>query len=149
MPSRVAERPPSGRPRWRARVSNFVALIAAVLVMLVLGGAPPWLLLVLLALFLLWLIATRTGRQTWSVAEVGILTIPQRRGASLVVVIGIAGVVGVLVAVLAMAEGFEAVLKQTGSNDTVIVMRAGAQTEINSVLGHDSAILVAQQPQVR
>ena len=37
-------------------------------------------------------------------------------------------------AVLAMAEGFEAVLKQTGSDDTVIVMRGGAQTEINSVL---------------
>ena len=117
--------------------------------MLVIGGAPPWLLLVLLALFLLWLIATRTGRQTWSVAEVGILTIPQRRGASLVVVIGIAGVVGVLVAVLAMAEGFEAMLKQTGSNDTVIVMRGGAQTEINSVLGHDSATLISQLPQVR
>lgn len=117
--------------------------------MLVLGGAPPWLLLVLLALLLLWLIATRTGRQTWSVAEVGILTIPQRRGPSLVVVIGIAGVVGVLVAVLAMAEGFEAVLKQTGSDDTAIVMRGGAQTEINSVLDHDSATLIAQLPQVR
>jgi putative ABC transport system permease protein len=105
--------------------------------------------LILLALFLLWLTATRTGRQTWSVAEVGILTIPQRRGASLVVVVGIAGVVGVLVALLAMAEGFEAVLKQTGSDDTVIVMRGGAQTEINSILDHDSAVLIAQMPQVR
>src|SRR6185312_11866278 len=85
----------------------------------------------------------------WSVAEVGILTIPQRRGASLVVVVGIAGVVGVLVALLAMAEGFEAVLKQTGSDDTVIVMRGGAQTEINSILDHDSAVLIAQMPQVR
>ena len=36
--------------------------------------------IILLVLFLLWLTATRTGRQTWSVAEVGILTIPQRRG---------------------------------------------------------------------
>ncbi len=83
--------------------------------------------------------ATRTGRQTWSVTEVGIATIPQRLGASSVVVVGIAGVVGVLVALLAMAEGFEATLKETGSDDTVIVMRGGAQTELNSVLDHDSA----------
>ena len=40
-------------------------------------------------------------------------------------------------------------LKQTGSDDTVIVMRGGAQTEINSVLDHDSATLIAQMPQVR
>jgi putative ABC transport system permease protein len=123
-------------------------LAATVTVPLVVIG-PAWVLLVLLVLFLLWLTATRTGRQTWSVAQVGILTIPQRRGASLVVIVGIAGVVGVLVAILAMAEGFEAVLKQTGSDDTVIVMRGGSQTEINSVLDHESTLLIAQLPQVR
>ena len=89
-----------------------------------------------------------TGRQAWSVTLVGILTIPQRLGSSLVVVVGIAGVVGVLVAVLAMAAGFASTLRQTGSDDTAIVMRAGAQTEINSVLDHDSATLVSQLPQV-
>ncbi len=76
-------------------------------------------------------------------------TIPQRLGASSVVVVGIAGVVGVLVALLAMAAGFEATLKQSGTDDTAIVMRGGAQTELNSVLDHDSATLIAQVPQVR
>jgi putative ABC transport system permease protein len=83
------------------------------------------------------------------VTQVGILTIPQRLGSSLVVVVGIAGVVGVLVALLAMGAGFEATLKQTGSDDTAIVLRAGAQTELNSVLDHDSATLIAQLPQVQ
>jgi putative ABC transport system permease protein len=134
---------------WGAWGSTLLTLIAAPATVLVFVVGPAWVLLALLALFLLWLTVTRTGRQTWSVAEVGILTIPQRRGASLVVVVGIAGVVGVLVAVLAMAEGFEAMLKQTGSDDTAIVMRGGAQTEINSVLDHDSTTLIAQMPQVR
>jgi len=48
----------------------------------------------LLLLLLLWLVATRSGRQAWSVTLVAILTIPQRLGSSLVVVVGIAGVVG-------------------------------------------------------
>ena len=120
-------------------------LIAA---MALLTLAPWWLLCALVGLLALWMVSTRIGHQTWSVAQVGILTIPQRIGSSLVVVIGIAGVVGVLVAVLAMGAGFEATLRQTGSDDTVIIMRAGARTELNSVLDHDSAVLVSQLPQV-
>jgi putative ABC transport system permease protein len=103
---------------------------------------------VLLLALLLWLLTTRSGRQAWAVTQVGILSIPQRLGSSLVVVIGIAGVVGVLVAVLAMGAGFAATLKQTGNDDTAILMRAGAQTELNSVLDHDTATLVSQMPQV-
>src|SRR5579863_2768712 len=102
----------------------------------------------LVVMVLLWLGFTRVGRQSWSVTQVGILTIPQRLGSSLVVVIGIAGVVGVLVAVLAMGAGFEATLKETGTDDTAIVMRGGAQSELNSVLDHDSATLIEQMPQV-
>ena len=47
------------------------------------------------------------------VAAVAIATLPQRLGASSVVIIGVAGVVGVLVALLAMGAGFEATLKRT------------------------------------
>ena len=105
-------------------------------------------LMALILLLVLWLLLTRVGRQSWSVTQVGILTIPERLGSSLVVVVGIAGVVGVLVAVLAMGAGFEATLKQTGTDDTAIVMRGGAQSELNSVLDHDSATLISQMPQV-
>src|SRR5262249_24074424 len=75
-------------------------------------------------------------------------TIPQRLGSSSVVVVGIAGVVGVLVALLSMAAGFESTLRETGTEDTVIVMRAGAQTELNSVIDHDTASVATQAAQV-
>src|SRR6202140_4107213 len=134
--------------RLRRFGSLIVSLIIAAAGLALLVLSPWWLLLAALLLAALWTLATRIGQQAWSVTEVGLATIPQRLGASSVVVVGIAGVVAVLVALLAMAAGFEATLKQGGSDDTAIVMRAGAQTEINSVLDHDSANLVAQAPQV-
>jgi putative ABC transport system permease protein len=99
-------------------------------------------------LLALWLALTRAGQQSWSVTRVGIATIPQRLGSSSVVIVGIAGVVGVLVALLAMAAGFESTLRETGTDDTVIVVRAGAQAEINSVVDHDTAVVVTQAKQV-
>jgi putative ABC transport system permease protein len=124
-----------------------LVIIAAALTLLVL--APWWALLAFAVLLALWMTLTRTGRQTWSVTEVGLATIPQRLGSSSVVIVGIAGVVGVLVALLAMAVGFEATLKETGTDDTVIMLRAGSQTELNSVLSHETAQLLAQEPQVQ
>jgi putative ABC transport system permease protein len=109
---------------------------------------PGWMWLVVLLALACWMGLTRTGRQAWSVTQVGIATIPQRLGSSSVVVVGIAGVVGVLVALLAMGSGFEQTLQETGNDDTAIVVRAGAQTEINSVVDHDTAVLAGQQPQV-
>lgn len=125
-----------------------VMLLAVAVTIVLLGMCPWWALLGFVVLLAVWLAVTRTGRQTWSVTEVGLSTIPQRLGSSSVVVVGIAGVVGVLVALLAMALGFERTLRQTGSDDTAIAMRAGSQTELNSVLSHETAQLVAQEPQV-
>jgi putative ABC transport system permease protein len=107
----------------------------------------PWIVLVAIAVLLaLWMAFGRRGQQAWSVTRVGLATIPQRLGSSSVVVIGIAGVVGVLVALLAMGEGFRATLQQTGSDDTVLVMRAGANAELNSVLMHDAVVQIEQAP---
>jgi putative ABC transport system permease protein len=91
---------------------------------------------------------TPTGRQTLSVVRIGIATIPQRLGSSAVVVVGIAGVVGVLVALLAMGAGFEEILKQTGSADTVIVLHSGSDSEATSTLDHDTVSIISQAPQV-
>jgi putative ABC transport system permease protein len=109
---------------------------------------PWWLLLAVVLLLAAWMALTRIGQQSWSVTRVGIATIPQRLGASSVVIVGIAGVVGVLVALLAMAAGFEATLRETGTDDTVIVIRGGAQAEISSVVDHDTAVVVSQAAQV-
>ncbi|HEY4211691.1 MAG TPA: ABC transporter permease [Steroidobacteraceae bacterium] len=115
---------------------------------LLLAFAPWWLLLASVVVFVLFVAFTRRGHQIWSVTQIGLATIPQRLGSSSVVVVGIAGVVAVLVALLAMAQGFAETLKQTGGDDTAIVIRAGARTELNSVLDHDTAVLVSQSPQV-
>jgi putative ABC transport system permease protein len=75
-------------------------------------------------------------------------TIPQRLGTSLVIVIGITGVVGVLVSVLAMSEGFHHTLASTGRHDRVIILRAGSDSELASGLERDQVTLVAPLPGV-
>ena len=109
---------------------------------------PGWILLGLAALLVAWLTFTPSGRQTRSVIRIGIATIPQRLGSSAVVVVGIAGVVGVLVALLAMGAGFEQILKQTGADDTVIVLHSGAESEATSTLDNDTVGIISQAPQV-
>jgi putative ABC transport system permease protein len=118
-----------------------LAVCLAVWVMLPGPGA-----LVLAVLLALWLAFTRRGRQARSVAAVGISTLRQRLGSSAVIVIGIAGVVGVLVALLAMAEGYSETLRRTGSADTAIVMRGASASEVMSGLDHDAVTLIPQAP---
>lgn len=86
--------------------------------------------------------------QIVSVARVGIATIPKRLGASAVVVVGIAGVVGVLVGLLAMGEGFEKTLNETGTDDRVIVLQPGVRSEAASSLARDAPAIVARAPQI-
>ena len=73
-------------------------------------------------------------RQILLVTALNLRSIPQRLGSSLVVVIGIAGVVGVLIALLAMAEGFRITLASTGRDDRVLMLRSGSQDELGSAL---------------
>ena len=121
-----------------------VAVFLAVWIML------PWQGIVAIVVALvLWMALTRRGRQTWQVTRVGLATVTQRLGSSSVVVVGIAGVVGVLVAMLAMSEGFSETLRSTGNDHTAIVLRGGSQAELNSILDRDSANVVMQAPGVK
>ena len=63
-------------------------------------------------------------------------------------VVGIAGVVGVLVSVLAMSEGFRHTLASTGRPDRVIMLRAGSDAELSSGVARDQATLLAALPGV-
>lgn len=125
-----------------------LTLIGAAVFAVLLVALTWWSAVLVAALLAAWLAFTRSGRQAWSVTKIGIATVPRRLGAASVVLVGIAGVVGVLVALLAMAQGFKATLLQTGSRDTVIVLRAGSQAEINSSLSHDAAVIIGDEPQV-
>jgi putative ABC transport system permease protein len=121
---------------------GLLLLLALVLVAWVL---LPWPGALLLALALAaWMGLTRRGRQAASISLVGLSTLGQRLGSVSVIVIGIAGVVGVLVALLAMAEGYSQTLRKTGSADTAIVMRGSSAAEVMSVLDRDSITLIPQ-----
>jgi putative ABC transport system permease protein len=86
--------------------------------------------------------------RTGSITKFGLLSIPQRLGAVLATVIGIAGVVGVLVGVLSMAVGFKQAMAASGSADSAIVLRSGADSEMVSGLDHDATRLIADAPGV-
>lgn len=123
----------------------FLIVIAGIVAWL----ALPWFaLLGVAALFALWMLLTRRGHQAGSVTQVGVSTIRQRLGASSVIVIGIAGVVAVLVAMLAMAEGYRETLRKSGSEDTAIVMRGASAAEVMSTLDNASVKVVEQAPGV-
>jgi putative ABC transport system permease protein len=121
---------------------NLGLLLALALALAAWVWLPWWLVLPLLALLLLWLLLTHGGRLALAAAKIGISSLPQRLGASSVIVVGIAGVVGVLVAMLAMGAGFKATLSQTGSADTAIILRGGSQAETNSVITRDQVPLI-------
>jgi putative ABC transport system permease protein len=84
--------------------------------------------------------------QILQITLINVRTIPQRLGTSLVVVIGIAGVVGVLVSVLAMSEGFHHTLASTGRADRVIILRSGSDSELSSGVARDQATLLPALP---
>ncbi len=129
--------------RWKTTLGN-LGIVLAVAAMLTVWIMLPWYaVLGLVAVLAAWLGLTRRGRQALAVAAVGIAGLPQRWGASMVIVVGIAGVVAVLVAMLAMGKGFEATLNQTGSDDSAIILRGGSQAETNSVISRDQVPLIS------
>ncbi len=86
--------------------------------------------------------------QTAAITAVNVRSIPQRIGSSSVAVIGIAGVVVVFVAVLSIAQGFRAAMTTAGDPSTVIVMRAGTDSEMSSILLREDAQIVKDAPGV-
>jgi putative ABC transport system permease protein len=80
------------------------------------------------------------------ITAINLRTISQRLGTSLVVVVGIAGVVGVLVSVLAMSEGFRHTLASTGRPHRVIMLRDGSDAELSSSVLRDQATLLGSLP---
>jgi putative ABC transport system permease protein len=81
-------------------------------------------------------------RQIGAVTAMNFRSLPQRYGTSLVVVIGIAGVVAVLVSVLAMSTGLIRTMENTGRDDRAIVMRNGSIAETSSALDRKTARLI-------
>jgi putative ABC transport system permease protein len=87
--------------------------------------------------------------QIFAITGLNLRSIPQRWGPSLVIVIGLAGVVAVFTALLAMAQGFQETLKDAGRTDNAIVLRGGSGAELNSGFGGDSADIIKLGPGIR
>jgi len=88
-------------------------------------------------------------RQAFAITGLSIRSIPERWAPSLVIVIGLAGVVAVFTALLAMSAGFESTLKSTGRHDAAIILRGGSDAELNSGFDRDSTDLIKQEPGIR
>ncbi|WP_045223709.1 ABC transporter permease [Methyloterricola oryzae] len=87
-------------------------------------------------------------RQVLAITWMNLRSVPQRPGASLVVIVGIAGVVAVLVSVLSMAQGFRHTLASTGRPDRAILLRSGSDAELASSIARDQAQILANTPEI-
>jgi putative ABC transport system permease protein len=77
-----------------------------------------------------------------------IRSVKARWTSSIVAVLGIAGTVGVFVAMLSLARGFRATLVSSGSADNAIVMRAGATSEMMSGIPLEEVKILQDAPGV-
>jgi putative ABC transport system permease protein len=84
--------------------------------------------------------------QVIAVTTINIKSIAQRLWLSLTTVLAIALVVMVLLAFLAMANGFQRTIAGAGADDIAIVLRAGSQAEINSTIAREQVRLIEDAP---
>lgn len=80
--------------------------------------------------------------QILKISLMNLQNLPSRIGVSSVVVVGIGGVVGVLVAILAMASGFESAMSSGASSDRVILLRDGSTDEMSSSISQQEISLI-------
>ncbi len=87
-------------------------------------------------------------RQISEVAAMGLRNVPQRPGSASVIVIGIAGVVGVLVSMLTLGASVADSMRAAGEDDRAIVLRSGIDAESESVIFPAEAQSIANAPGV-
>ncbi len=75
-------------------------------------------------------------------------SVKARWASSVVAVLGIAGTVGVFVAMMSLAKGFKATVMSSGATDNALVMRAGATSEINGAVTLDQVKVLEDAPGV-
>jgi putative ABC transport system permease protein len=87
--------------------------------------------------------------QIAAVVIMNLRSLPQRLGPSFVIIVGSAGVVAVLVAILAMAAGMAKTLQGTGRDDRAIVLRNGSASESGSALSRSASQIVMDAPGIK
>jgi putative ABC transport system permease protein len=87
--------------------------------------------------------------QTIAVSAMSLRGLAHRRGNSLVIVIGIAGVVAVLVSVLAMSAGFQRTIQADARADRVIILGRGVASESDSGLSRGNLATIEAAPGIK
>jgi putative ABC transport system permease protein len=90
----------------------------------------------------------RIFNQIIAVCAINLKSLPQRFWLSLSTVVAVALVVGVLLAFLAMAAGFQQTLNGTGSDNVALLLRDGSQQEVNSSVSLEQTRLIAEAPAI-
>ena len=75
-------------------------------------------------------------------------SVRQRPVSTALTALGIALVVAVFVAMLALANGFVAALATTGSADNVLLLRRGADSELSSSIPRDAISIISASPYI-
>jgi putative ABC transport system permease protein len=88
-------------------------------------------------------------RQVVAVSLMNLRNLPQRLGSSLVIVIGITGVVAVLISVLALSTGFRRTIENSARADRAIVLSRGAESEAGSNLPRAAVAILIDAPGIR
>ena len=73
-------------------------------------------------------------------------SVKARWTSAIVAVLGIAGTVGVFIAMLSLARGFKTTLVSSGSADNAIIMRAGATSELTGGVDLNSVKIIQDAP---
>ena len=81
--------------------------------------------------------------QLFALIQFNVQSIGERKSSSASAIFGIAGVVAVLVGVLSIGQGYRQVMAASGSADTALVLRSGADTEMMRGLSRDQTRIVA------
>lgn len=84
--------------------------------------------------------------QIVSVSRFSLQSLPERKGAALSAVFGIAGVVAVLVGVLSIAQGIRLMVQNSGEPENAIVLRSGSDSEMMSGFSGQQAEIVGEAP---
>jgi putative ABC transport system permease protein len=114
-------------------VITLAAIVALLLVLVIVGGIVAGLLAPLIGSVPI-SYNFRSIRARWT--------------STIVAILGIAGTVGVFVAMLSLARGFRATLVASGSPGNALVMRAGSTSEMMGGITLDSVKLVQDKPGV-
>jgi putative ABC transport system permease protein len=85
-------------------------------------------------------------KQIFAITALNLRSLPERVAPSLVIVIGMAGVVAVLIAVLSVAQGLANTLSQTGSAGRALILHADAISESTSTLARDAVLTILEKP---